>query len=96
MQLSGHTTAQLAHPVHASGWAAMAPGYPFELTSLDSANTSNGHAATQTAHPLHRSTSMTTAPFIFAISGPLYYKFNAKIGTLIDKYHRIYIFLIQI
>ena len=42
--------------------------YPFELASMDSANTFDGHATTHKLQPLHRSIFTTTAPFTFAIS----------------------------
>lgn len=71
MQLSGQITAQEAQPVHASGVAIRATGYPLLFTSVDSASTSHGHAETQTPHPLHRSLSTTIVPLITAIT-PFY------------------------
>ncbi len=67
MQLSGQIMPHDAQPVHASGAAIVAKGYPLLFTSIDIFRTSSGHVAVQTPQPLHLSVSTTIVPLILAI-----------------------------
>ena len=68
MATSGQTFAQMAQPVHFSGYCANAGKKPPLLKLFLIAMTLTGHASWQYEHPLQRSASIFILPFILTLT----------------------------
>jgi len=60
MAPSGHIRAQMAHPMHASGFTGSTYSYPFEFTFVPMAKTPLGQNLMQYPQLLHRSATIST------------------------------------
>ena len=66
MAVSGHSSAQAAHPVQSSGRAKTAEAKPNRLMAFPISMHPFGQAGTQSSHALHRSKSISILPVAMA------------------------------